>query len=102
MKCQILFSVENKKNISKCCLLKILPRKLSVNTLHFEQHNGIIGLFDINVQIFFNTKQMKWNVKEIIQRYYAKYKTADHVLRINIPLFIQKDTNTLFRSCITY
>ena len=26
MKCQILFSRKNKKNISKCCLLKILPR----------------------------------------------------------------------------
>ena len=32
MKCQILFSGKNKKNISKCRLLKILPRVLSVNT----------------------------------------------------------------------
>ena len=31
MKCQILFSGKNKKNISKCCLLKILPRVLSPN-----------------------------------------------------------------------
>ena len=30
MKCQILFSGKNKKNISKYCLLKILPRVLSV------------------------------------------------------------------------
>ena len=30
MKCHILFSEKNKKNISKCCLLKILPRVLSV------------------------------------------------------------------------
>ena len=29
MKCQILFPGKNKKNISKCCLLKILPRVLS-------------------------------------------------------------------------
>ena len=28
MKCQILFSGKNKKNISKCRLLKILPRRL--------------------------------------------------------------------------
>ena len=28
MKCHILFSGKNKKNISKCCLLKILPRAL--------------------------------------------------------------------------
>ena len=33
MKCPILFSEKNKKNISKCRLLKILPRVLSVNTL---------------------------------------------------------------------
>ena len=31
MKCHILFSGKNKKNISKCRLLKILPRVLSVN-----------------------------------------------------------------------
>ena len=31
MKCQILFSRKSKKNISKCRLLKILPRVLSVN-----------------------------------------------------------------------
>ena len=31
MKCQtFLFSGRNKKNISKCCLLKFLPRVLSV------------------------------------------------------------------------
>ena len=30
MKSQILFSGKNKKNISKCHLLKILPRVLSV------------------------------------------------------------------------
>ena len=32
MKCHILLSEKNKKNISKCCLLKILPRVLSVNS----------------------------------------------------------------------
>ena len=31
MKCQSLFSVENKKNISKCHMLKILLRVLSAN-----------------------------------------------------------------------
>ena len=30
MKCHILFSEKNEKNISKCCLLKILPRVLCV------------------------------------------------------------------------
>ena len=30
MKCHILFAEKNKKNISKCRLLKILPRVLSI------------------------------------------------------------------------
>ena len=34
MKCQILFSGKNKKNILKCRLLQILPRVLSVNLYH--------------------------------------------------------------------
>ena len=33
MKCHILFSEKNKKNISKCRLLKILPRVLSVKVV---------------------------------------------------------------------
>ena len=39
MKCQILFSGKNKKNISKCRLLKILPRVLSV------KQNDVTGLW---------------------------------------------------------
>ena len=38
MKCQILFSEKNKKNISKCRLLKILPRVLSVNVHVYGEH----------------------------------------------------------------
>ena len=33
MTCQILFSGKNRENISKCCLLKILPRVLSVKVI---------------------------------------------------------------------
>ena len=33
MKCQILFSGKNKKNISKCRLLKFLPRVLRVKVI---------------------------------------------------------------------
>ena len=41
MKCQNLFSGKNKKNISKCRLLKILPRVLSVKTPnHYHFHLG--------------------------------------------------------------
>ena len=38
MKCHILFPGKNKKNISKCCLLKILPRVLSVK----DRRNALI------------------------------------------------------------
>ena len=43
MKCHILFSEKNKKNISKCRLLKILPRVLSVKYI-VEQflHNVLL------------------------------------------------------------
>ena len=34
MKCQILFSGEKEKNISKCRLLKILPRVQSIKVGH--------------------------------------------------------------------
>ena len=43
MKCQMLFSG---KNISKCCLLKILPRVLSVKRSYFvERVPGRFGQF---------------------------------------------------------
>ena len=41
MKCQILFSGKNKKNISKCRLLKILPRVLSVKDLQIYHKEGL-------------------------------------------------------------
>ena len=45
MKCQILFSGKNKKNISKCHLLKILPRVLSVNmTLSYVKLFDLVAL----------------------------------------------------------
>ena len=39
MKCQILFSGTNKKNISKCRLLKILPRVLSVRSFYAAEES---------------------------------------------------------------
>ena len=45
MKCQILFSGKNKKNISKCRLLKILPRVLSVKVK--DRDHVYLGLQDI-------------------------------------------------------
>ena len=43
MKCQILFSGKNKKNISKCCLMKTLRRVQSVK---------LLNLF-VSVSVFF-------------------------------------------------
>ena len=45
MKCQILFSGKNKKNISKCRLLKILPRVLSVNKVCCVRENQDAQIF---------------------------------------------------------
>ena len=42
MKCHILFSGKNKKNISKCRLLKILPRVLRVK----QRKKGYIHAFN--------------------------------------------------------
>ena len=41
MKCPVLFSEKNKKNISKCRLLKILPRVLSVNTIESDIKHAV-------------------------------------------------------------
>ena len=45
MKCQILFSGKNKKNISKCHLLKILPRVLGVKQQLNLQFTNIFQFF---------------------------------------------------------
>ena len=39
---QILFSWKNEKNISKCSLLKILPRMLSVNLWFAQSAHGTV------------------------------------------------------------
>ena len=45
MKCQILFSGKNMKNISKCHLLKILPRVLSIKELSWPSTCIVYLLF---------------------------------------------------------
>ena len=51
MKCQILFTGKNKKNISKCRLLKILPRVLSVKevVVYSVCTCGTVNFIDIGV-----------------------------------------------------
>ena len=59
MKCQILFSGKNKKNISKCRLLKILPRVLSVKRwcvlympiFHVFEWKSMISIFILLINI---------------------------------------------------
>ena len=48
MKCHILFSEKNKKNISKCRLLKILPRVLSVKLLKSGISSRKVATFGIS------------------------------------------------------
>ena len=62
MQCQILFSGKNKKNISKCRLLKILPRVLSVNritnsvnadeTAHYEPSHPDLYCLQLSVPVY--------------------------------------------------
>ena len=72
MKCQILFSGKNKKNISKCRLLKILPRVLSVkqeswwNRFYMFAQMGVkdkahTGVFGATVWFLEARKPRKWN-----------------------------------------
>ena len=42
MKCQILILEKNKKNISKCRLLKILPRVLSVIWASYDETESAV------------------------------------------------------------
>ena len=60
MKCQILFSGENMKNISKCRLLKILPRVLSVKMRLpvFGLSALILRVLQSSVGIFFRNTQL--------------------------------------------
>ena len=52
MKWQITFSGKNKKNISICCLLKILPRVLNVNERSAEDF--MRGIFNDAYAICFS------------------------------------------------
>ena len=47
MKCHILFSEKNKKNISKCLPLKILPRVLSVKAWYLGR--GVESLYILTI-----------------------------------------------------
>ena len=53
MKCHILFSEKNKKNISKCRLLKILPRVLSVKIAMSRWADGRRASSEVYLFTFF-------------------------------------------------
>ena len=65
MNCQSLFCRKNKKNISKCHLLKILPSMLSIKVLLFLNHFcylysfGIVQTICMKCQSFFSGENMK-------------------------------------------
>ena len=77
MKYQNLFSGKNKKNISKCRLLKILPRVLSVNMVLRCKVNDLLvnrqavsWIVSCNFEVikkkrifsYFSMKKMFWNI----------------------------------------
>ena len=55
--CRSLFSEKNKKNISKCCLLKFLPRVLSVKTLIYWP------AFELFIHVFVHTFSFSSKIK---------------------------------------
>ena len=68
MKCQILFSGKNKKNISKCRLLKILPRVLSVNGTELMHSTNIAVKTTISSLRFLQHPPKKYRESENIDR----------------------------------
>ena len=87
MKCHILFSGKNKKNISKCRLLKILPRVLSVNImlliafdknlihdiLYVTYHNYISNLISNVFNYYYSTFRIIVVRLQIFQTDYKLY-----------------------------
>ena len=65
MKCQILFSGKNKKNISKCRLLKILPRVLSVKR---NQNTFREGYTDNNIFVSIMKKGLQRDENKYSER----------------------------------
>ena len=63
MKCQILFHEKIKKNISKCFLLKILPRVLSVKRSYFLKKVSNNETICMKCQILF-PEEIKKNISK--------------------------------------
>ena len=77
MKCQILFSGENKKNISKCRLLKILPRVLSAKEIDPYQ-DCCLGMDSrLSYWVFIGT-QFHFNMNLIGATYIRASKLSSH------------------------
>ena len=65
MKCQILFSGKNKKNISKCRLLKILPRVLSVKVpskICCRLHSNCFVYFSEEISLDMSCESSAWQM----------------------------------------
>ena len=99
----ILFSGKNKKNISKCCLLKILPRVLSVNkaTLFWKLLYIISAVYsDFSCSV---CKLISLNYFEISktntcilykQKNLKEYRHVQYVNLISLNYFEMSKTNT--------
>ena len=70
MKRQSLFSEKNKKSISNCCLLKLLPSMLSTEALHKIVAENIFFFFQRKLDLALHMNHLilpsrlfTWNVK---------------------------------------
>ena len=94
MKCQILFPGKNKKNISKCCLLKILPKGLSVKMTRRLRKDKTTQLQKTSFYNFtYLYMEMHWNSLTVGTHY--KY-LSEMVLVSTRRYFLSKLTKMFF------
>ena len=98
MKCQILFSRKDKKNISKSRLLKIVHRVLSIKAsfkivkdnkliyfIFFQEKNGL-NISRQSIQIIFLEKKTKTTNKQ--KNYNFRMPSADAVTKVKMQILV--------------
>ena len=84
MKCQILLSRKDKKNISKCCLLKFLPSIQSVNlrkkSCHLAESFFCTDVYGLLKNINKESALDKRGIEKNIFSYFSYFSTNTHVV----------------------
>ena len=104
IKCEILFTRKNKKNISKCLLLKILPRLLSVNSQECMSRAVTLENMpsDRNAQRRFRSacafvqfdKNLHWTIFLIAKDAIFYMRTMKTLIRLLIWVFVGQHVKT--------